>query len=222
MSRAFTIGFLTAAALFLAAVGAGATPDASTTTPDAGTTTTSDVVTPTRETTKKRDHHDEKRELTPPVKRSTKKKQELGAPQIFGRLHPAFVHLPIAWLLLLFLAEWYALIVQKWALDKWTWGLLVLTLLSVIPTIASGLLRAQGMAGTGPVDGARVLLHRNLMFGVGGAVLLAFIMRIAMRRDFSGPLRGVYCLVITAATALVSYGAHLGAKLVYGKDYLPF
>lgn len=192
--------------------------------PDVTTPTVSPKAPQTSKKKPKKEEEIEEIEEVTPTKAPVKKKgaKDLSLLQIFGRMHPAFVHLPLAWLLLLFLGEWYALIVQKWALDKWTFALLVLTVLSLIPTVASGLLRASHMQGAGAEMGAQVLLHRNLMFAVAGAVLIALIMRIAMRKDFAGPLRGVYCLLISAAMGLAGYGGHLGAKLVYGKDFLPF
>lgn len=143
-----------------------------------------------------------------------------GAADLAGRLHPLLVHFPIAWLLLLLLLD-----LVTFGLGRRTWEragqwLLLLTALSFAAAVVTGLLRASGMQVEGSVA-ERLSQHRAAALVAGGACLVA----AALRR--LAPIRGraraaVYLLLVGLAVLAVLVAGHLGGKMVYGEDYLPF
>jgi len=100
---------------------------------------------------------------------------------LIGRLHPALVHFPIAWLVGLALVDFVGLILKREAWQRA--GIFVLggTLLSLLPTAATGLLRAAHMPSDVAVH-SLLVTHRTLNFAMAGLVLTAFVLRL-LRRD---------------------------------------
>lgn len=161
----------------------------------------------------------EPEEVEATASNQTSSDAKIGILGLIGRLHPLVVHLPIGWLLLLLFAELGAIVRKGELWPKATMVLLVLTAASIVPGVATGLIRHATHGGD---DGeALILLHRNLMFGMAGAVYTALGLRLWRRRP-AGLLRLIYLTLIFGAAALMSVGAHLGGKVVYGPDYLPF
>jgi uncharacterized membrane protein len=156
-----------------------------------------------------------------PKSSDARRPPRLSATQLVGRLHPALVHLPIAWLVLLVLVELGSLIRRRQEWERTGLWLLLLAVASAIPAIATGLLRAEEMLAEAPEAAGLALRHRNLMFGAAGAAAVALALRLA-RRPPRGAWRALYLAIVLAAAGLVGYGAHLGAKMVFGVDYLPF
>jgi uncharacterized membrane protein len=151
--------------------------------------------------------------------------QAEGKPQGFadlvGRLHPALVHFPLAWLVGLAVVDFVAFILRRtsWA----TCGLPVLggTVLGLIAAAGTGLLRAAHMFMDAS-DHAVMVKHRTLNFVVAGLCVVALGLRGLRRDQFQGRTRIVYLVLIFAATVLVLISGSLGGRLVYGPDYLPF
>lgn len=143
--------------------------------------------------------------------------------QVFGRLHPIFVHLPIGWLTLLVLLELAALVRRRDEGGGFRLAVLALTVASCIPAVVSGLIRADEVTAQAP-DAARLAgLHRNLMLAVSGASLLALSVRLGLgRKQLVGLPRLLYLAILIAAAGLLTVGAHLGGKLAFGERYLPF
>lgn len=147
--------------------------------------------------------------------------RELGVLEIVGRMHPALVHLPIAWLILLLLVDLAGVALGREpfrAVGIWLAGLLVL---SFIPAAAAGLIRATFPPYTAQTEGL-VFLHRNLMLTVAGLTVAAFVLRLVRRNRLAGALQWAYLALLVAAVGLVTVAGHIGAKLVFGEDYLPF
>jgi uncharacterized membrane protein len=138
---------------------------------------------------------------------------------LIGRLHPLAVHLPIGWLVLLLLAELWGIVRKGDFWRRATLVLLVLTAVSIVPGIVTGLIRHSTHGGDD--NAALILIHRNLIFGMAGLIAAALALRL-WKKTLVGPLKLVYLTLILAATALMTAGAHLGGKAVYGPDYLPF
>ncbi|HEY3358265.1 MAG TPA: DUF2231 domain-containing protein [Polyangia bacterium] len=140
-----------------------------------------------------------------------------GAGDLLGRLHPALVHFPIAWLCLLLLVEVVGVRREAWhRAGMWV---LVATLLSCLVAIPTGLLRADHLQEGAPAQ-RFVLLHRNLNLGMALALLAALAVRV-----MGGPrawARWGYLMLVLAATALILVAANVGGKMVYGANYLPF
>jgi uncharacterized membrane protein len=144
-----------------------------------------------------------------------------GFSDLVGRLHPALVHFPIAWLVGLALIDFVGLV-----LGRETWqrpGIFVLagTVLSLLPTAATGLLRAVHMPSDATVH-ALLVTHRTLNFGVTGLVVAAFSLRLLRRNSLHGWSRIAYLGLVFAATGVVLVAADFGGRMVYGPDYLPW
>jgi uncharacterized membrane protein len=144
-----------------------------------------------------------------------------GFSDLVGRLHPALVHFPIAWLVGLAFIDFVGLV-----LGRETWqrpGVFVLagTVLSLLPAAATGLLRAVHMPSDTTVH-ALLVTHRTLNFGVTGLAVAASSLRLLRRNRLQGWSRTVYLGLVFAATGVVLVAADFGGRMVYGPDYLPW
>jgi uncharacterized membrane protein len=144
-----------------------------------------------------------------------------GLVDVVGRLHPALVHFPIAWLVGLAIIDFFGLVRRR---EEWQRaGIFVLagTVLSLLPTAATGLLRAAHMPSDAATH-ALLVTHRALNFAVAGLVLAAFALRLWRRNSLAGRWRISYLVLLFAATGLVLVAADFGGRMVYGPDYLPW
>jgi uncharacterized membrane protein len=140
---------------------------------------------------------------------------------LIGRMHPAIVHFPIAWISLALLLEILFLITKK--PDGLGIGLFiqVLAALSFVPAAITGLLRASAM-GSSPEFLALMVPHRNLNLAAGALFFLAVALRIARRNQWNGRIRGLSLALIALATMLLMIAGHLGGKMVFGAEFLSF
>ena len=146
----------------------------------------------------------------------------LGLVELIGRLHPALVHLPIAWLLMVLLLDVGTFLFRQ---ENWAGaGLVALcaTVASFVPAIVAGLIRASYIPSQDPAYLEMQARHRNLAFVVGGLALVALALRLAKKNQLTGALRWAYLGLIAIAAALVGLVGHEGGKLVFGADFLPF
>ncbi|MBI5508811.1 MAG: DUF2231 domain-containing protein [Deltaproteobacteria bacterium] len=147
---------------------------------------------------------------------------DLTLPQLFGRMHPALVHMPIGWIVLLLLFELAVIAARRRDLEPAGLYLALAALASTVPAIVSGLLRA----GELPADlatQAQILRHRNVMLVVTVILATAVTVRLFHRRPpLSGYWRLLYLGLLLMSTALVALGGHYGGKMVYGEAFLPF
>jgi uncharacterized membrane protein len=140
---------------------------------------------------------------------------------LVGRFHPALVHFPIAWLVGLAIIDFFGLVRRR---EEWQRaGIFVLagTVLSLLPTAATGLLRAAHL----PMDAAMhalLVTHRTLNFVVAGLILAAFALRLWRRNSLRGGWRIAYLGLVVAACGAVLLAADFGGRMVYGPDYLPW
>ncbi|HOX44854.1 MAG TPA: hypothetical protein PK668_14740 [Myxococcota bacterium] len=146
---------------------------------------------------------------------------EFGLAQVAGRLHPALVHLPIAWLLLWLLLDGLALGLGREGLRPC--GLIVgcLAGLACVPAALSGWLRSVELLAAG-ASPAVLPTHRALMWTTTGLTLALALTRFGFRRGFPRGLRWPFLLALAGAVGLMGYAAHLGGKMVFGADFLPF
>jgi uncharacterized membrane protein len=140
---------------------------------------------------------------------------------IAGRMHPIFVHMPIAWMMLLLMSEGLSLLLRKPSWSSLGLPLTALTCLSFIPAIASGLLRMNELPQT-PENLEPALLHRNAMFACATVCAIAATLRYSLRSRWHGLLPWVYLGILAVGCGLLGYGSHLGGELVYGEEFLPF
>jgi uncharacterized membrane protein len=144
-----------------------------------------------------------------------------GFADLLGRLHPAIVHFPLAWLVGLALVDFIAFVLGRTSWSAFGFPILGVTVLGLLAAAGTGLLRASYMF-LDPGDHAVMVKHRALNFVVAGLCLVALGVRWQRRQQMLGPWRVAYLVMIFAATALVLISGSLGGRLVYGPDYLPF
>ena len=140
---------------------------------------------------------------------------------LVGRFHPALVHFPIAWLVGLAIIDFFGLVRRREAWQRAGIFVLAGTVLSLLPTATTGLLRAAYM----PMDAAThalLVTHRTLNFVVAGLVLAAFALRLWRRNSLQGGWRITYLALVAAACCAVLLAADFGGRMVYGPDYLPW
>jgi len=145
----------------------------------------------------------------------------LSLADLAGRMHPAAVHFPIGWLVLLFGVEAVALLTGNAGWSRAGLVLLAATTASFIPAAITGLLRASAL-GNDPEFLETMALHRNLTLGAAAACAVALALRVIAGKDFRGTRRLTDLVLVAVGTFLVLVAGHLGGKMVFGEDYLPF
>jgi uncharacterized membrane protein len=140
---------------------------------------------------------------------------------IVGRMHPSLVHFPIALVLVLALIDVLAVTLRNQALVSSGALIGVLALASFFPAIATGFLRASELAAHGEIA-VELPAHRLLMVSAAVFASVAVALRFSKRNQLGGLWRSVYLVLILIAAISVSIGGHLGGKMVFGENYLPF
>lgn len=138
-----------------------------------------------------------------------------------GRLHHGVVHLPIGWLLLMVLLDIAAFGFNRRAAEDvglWTLGL---TVLSFVPGIVTGMLRAAHLRDA-PEIAVLVGQHQAMIFITFGLAALAFGVRWLNRERLIGGMRGAYLTLIGLAAGLMLVAGHWGGRIVFGPDFLGF
>jgi uncharacterized membrane protein len=138
-----------------------------------------------------------------------------------GRLHPALVHLPIGFLVLVLLLDLLALAAGREGLGPCGLGGLALAVLAAIPAVVTGLIRAAYL----PTDAqtvAQIASHRNLALAATAVAAVALVVRLVRRNRFNGGVRWAYLALVLVAAMLIAAAGHNGGKLVFGESFLPF
>jgi len=151
----------------------------------------------------------------------SKGKPSLGIKVIFGRLHAALVHFPIAWLLLLLALDFMAFGLGREAWRQVGLYVALATALSFAAAITAGYLRADQLPKTSDTT-SLVTAHRNLAWVTAGIFAAAQAVRLLRRNRLAGLWRWAYLGLMVAATAAVLWTGHRGGRLVYGTDFLPW
>ena len=145
-----------------------------------------------------------------------------GVVAVVSKLHPAFVHIPIGWLLMVLLLDLAAFALGRVEFGRWGLFALIGTALSLIPAGVSGMLREDGFAGAPASTMSLIGTHKSLMMSMAAAVLVALVLRVSRRNRLDGFWKGAYLALVVAAFGLIVVGGHLGGKIVFGSDHLPF
>ncbi len=141
--------------------------------------------------------------------------------QTLGRLHPALVHFPIAWMVLLLLVDIRTVAWGRPGWERLGLYLLVGTVLSFIPAMITGTLRMDELPHS-PESLDQIAAHWHMallsVFFLGDALIL----RLQRKNRLTGSSRWANLALLALSTALVLIAGHRGARLVYGSDFLPF
>ncbi|MFK7984366.1 MAG: c-type cytochrome domain-containing protein [Saprospiraceae bacterium] len=136
----------------------------------------------------------------------------------FGRFHPVFVHLPIGFLLLAMLMEFFNSKAQSKNMDAAILFALKLGVGSTVIAASMGWL----LASEGGYNESHLFWHRWLGIGVGVLAMLALAIK-------SGTLAlpdGIYKIGLLGMAGLLAATGHLGGNMTHGAayltEYLPF
>jgi uncharacterized membrane protein len=164
---------------------------------------------------------DDVEELAGATPGTVEKRASLEFGEMVGRFHPALVHVPIAWLLLLFIVDAGALVFRRRGWERAGLLLHIGTLISFVPAMLTGLIRASHVV----LDESQLTtlnLHRNLNIAVVALVVVALAVRLKRRNHLGGVVKLAYLVLVLTSVALVSVAGHIGGKMVFGENYLPF
>lgn len=137
----------------------------------------------------------------------------------FGRLHPMVLHFPIVCLLVALCFEWVALIRRGTSFAPAVRGLLAIGILAGVVAILTGLQFSEESTfedERGPLFDR----HKLMGFVAIGAAVVALIVGDVYRRRPSRGKRAVYLVLVHVAAISVAIGAHAGALLHWGTDFL--
>jgi uncharacterized membrane protein len=147
--------------------------------------------------------------------------QVASAFKVIGRIHSALVHVPIGWLTLLLLLDLATFLLKRADFERVGVYVLIGTVLSFFPAIAAGFLRMDELTGDVNVP-ALMTLHRNLILLMATLTAVALMLRLFKRNQLRGFWKVSYISLIFAAVLLISVAGHVGGKLVFGENFLPF
>lgn len=128
---------------------------------------------------------------------------------LWGRLHPLLVHVPLGVLPVLVLLEAWGLVRRKPLDNGVRRGLISASALVAVLAAVGGWLLAEEPA----YGGADLELHRKLGIGLAAANLLA------MLAAWTG-VRSVYGWALAVAFGLLLPAGHLGGSMVHGDDFV--
>lgn len=150
-----------------------------------------------------------------------------GGPDIgraVGRLHPIFVHFPIALGIVAVLAEWWRVASRRSGMSPLTLPLLAIAAASAVVAASTGWVNAAHEYGN---DGGDTLnLHRWI--GTGSAVALVgltwwcWTLSIELAKGGAAAIAslGSFRWAALVGAAAIGFTGHLGGDLVYGQGYL--
>jgi len=148
----------------------------------------------------------------------------LSAPEMFSvimpgissmaNIHPVVVHFPIALLVMFFIVDLVASILQK---DSWRQ---VATGMLYLGTIAAGVSVAVGLMAAGSVehgDNVHLIMERHKLIGI--SILCLSLMLSIWRLLSGGAIKGVtniiFLIFAVVLNILIMLGADLGGLMVY-------
>ncbi len=133
-----------------------------------------------------------------------------------GHLHPVILHLPIGFLVGLFLIEVYAFLKSSREVELATWILLTLGSTSAAVAAALGILLSWG----GGYDEDIIYWHKRFGVSVGALSLAAVGLKLWYRRSGGKTLLLGYRTSLAVCILVLIATSHKGASLTHGSDYL--
>ena len=144
----------------------------------------------------------------------------VGLLTLFGRMHPALIHFPIALIVFALVAEVVSLFWKKPEI-RWT-ALVVLVSAAVtaIPAALAGWTLSRDMLFSGRM--AEIMtMHIWAGTSVAVAVWPLVFLRKWLDKHPSRNGRIIYLAALGILVAAIALTGHLGGSLVYGPDFLP-
>lgn len=133
---------------------------------------------------------------------------------MFHLIHPALVHFSVAFLIFGALSEAWGLLTDRPAAARFGGRLVILGVLSLALTIASGYVAANTVLLS--PEGQRLLdAHENNAWLVAGVYVAALFWKAWLQGDLPRNQRAFYALFLIAAAGLTAYSALLGGEMVY-------
>lgn len=129
--------------------------------------------------------------------------------------HPALVHFPIAFLIVGGCAEIFGALARRDRARRWGATLVLVGLVSLVPTIASGHLAANTLE-IPRASHSLLEAHERTGWIVLGLLVAAQFWKAWCGGRIPDRLRWIYLSVLAASVLLVAYGAWLGGRMVFG------
>jgi uncharacterized membrane protein len=129
-------------------------------------------------------------------------------------IHPALVHVTIAFLIAGGLTEAYGVARRRETAERFGGVLVVVGTLSLLPTIVAGFLAENSLTLSGP-GGEAVDNHERLGLVVLGLFVPLLLMKAWGRGRPPEGWRGAYAFGLIAGVAAVVITAYLGGLMVY-------
>lgn len=131
-------------------------------------------------------------------------------------IHPLFVHFPIALLMFSVACDILGKIFKKDSLENTGWWSLFFGVIAIAVTAITGFLAGDSVPHP---EAAHELMenHELLQIIAGSVFLLMFIIRIINKTRLPQKTLtfALYLTIALAGVGILSYGAHLGGRLVY-------
>ena len=132
--------------------------------------------------------------------------------------HPAFLHFSVAFIVAGGAAEAWGLVTDRESPRRTGATLLLLGLVSLVPTIATGYLAANTLGL--PEDGGSLLgAHERNGWILLGLLVGSQFWKAWFRGELPARHRGFYAVVLIVVVLLTVYSAWLGGRMVYGQGY---
>ncbi len=132
--------------------------------------------------------------------------------------HPAFLHFSVAFIVAGGVAEAWGLVADRESPRRFGATLLLIGLVSLVPTIATGYLAAN-TSGL-PEDGGLLLgAHERNGWILLGLLVGSQFWKAWFRGELPASHRPFYVAVLIAVVLLTAYSAWLGGRMVYGQGY---
>lgn len=137
---------------------------------------------------------------------------------MFHLFHPAFLHFSVAFIVAGGAVEVWGLVGDRDSPRRFGAALLLIGLISLVPTIVTGYLAANTLGR--PVDGGLLLgAHERNGWILLGLLVSSQFWKAWFRGELPARHRPIYVVVLVAVVLLTAYSAWLGGRMVYGQGY---
>jgi uncharacterized membrane protein len=134
-----------------------------------------------------------------------------------SRMHPALVHMPIAWIFLLLFIDGATFFSRRQWAGAGVW-ILGLSVASCIPALVTGFLREDYMPKTA---GAMIDRHSTFALATSAVLAVALVVRLLRRNRLEGGWKWAYLGLVIVAAVLVGMTGRPGGQIVFGPHFAP-